>query len=304
LSFTQNIGDLHQSGLHGLDRVARFGRDGDDDGDGLPNHWELAHGLNPGIADDTGNLDHDFGCFLGCGYWTNADELSYGTDPNNDDTDGGGEMDFSEILWNQDPSGGPEDDQVEIPTSFSVTPGNGENVITYDARPGDSNYWLLWSTDVTLGDILDNLLDIGTTGIYTHTSLTNGNDYYYLLVAVRDGHISGFADMNSARPSLDPVPPQGNVLINNNAERAGSRDVTLTLFATPDAVEMLLSNTSEFTGATWEPFTGTRAWHIVPTAEGVAFVYARFRDAAGNVSGIAVDGILPPRELYIPVILR
>ncbi len=270
----------------------------------MPLHWELANGFNPGVAEDTGNPDHDFGCVIGCGYWINSNEFLYGTDPNNDDTDGGGEMDFSEIWWEQDASGGPEDDQVEIPTSFSVTPGNAENIITYDARPEDSAYVLLWSNDVNLDDILSNFLDIGTTGIYTHTGLTNGIEYYYLLVAVREGHISGFADQVSAKPSLDPTPPQGNVLINNNAERAASRDVTLTLYATEDAVEMLLSNTSDFSGATWEALSSTRAWQIIPTPEGSAFVYARFRDLTGNVSDIAVDGILVPHDGYLPVLLR
>jgi hypothetical protein len=277
--------------------------DDDTDGDGLPNHWELAHGLNPGLADDTGNPDLDIACPFGCVYWINSFEYQYGTDPNNDDSDGGGEMDGSEILWGQDPLA-PQDDMVEIPTGFAVTAGNGDNVITYDARPFDDTNLLFWSTDPQMGDLLDHLVDIGNTGVYTHTSLSNDTRYYYLLVAIRDGHMSGYADQVSAKPALDPYPPQGNVLINNDELQASSLDVVLTFFATEDAVEMLVSNSSDFAGAVWEPLADTKDWHIWPTPEGAAFVYARFRDEAGNTSDIAVDGILAPSMVFIPIISR
>jgi hypothetical protein len=69
-------------------------------------------------------------------------------------------------------------------------------------------------------------------------------------------------------------------------------DVVLTFFATEDVVEMLVSNSPDFADAAWDPPANTLDWHISPTPEGTAFVYARFRDEAGNVSEIAVDGIL------------
>jgi hypothetical protein len=195
---------------------------------------------------------------------------------------------------------------VEIPTSFAVSPGTGENVITYDARPGDDTYWLLWSTDPEMADALapEQRMDIGATGIYTHTGLTNGTPYYYLLLAWRGGHMSGFADRVAATPALDPTPPRGTVLIAGNAMRAPAYDVTLTLYATDDAVEVLLANDADFSGANWQPLADTLPWRIVATPEQVAFVYARFRDAAGNVSEVAMDGILLPHETYLPMIVR
>jgi hypothetical protein len=275
--------------------------DDDTDGDGLPDQWELAHGLHPSLPDDSANPDLDLICAYGCIHYKNSFEYLYGTDPNNDDSDGGGEMDGSELLWGQDPNG-PEDDMVEIPTSFAVTPGTNENVITYDARPADDTNYLFWSTDPQMGDLLAHMVDIGNTGFYTHTGLTNDTTYYYLLVAVRAGHMSGYAKKIAATPALDPTPPQGNVLINNDALRANSLNVVLTIYTTDDAVEMLISNVPEFTGAEWEPLADTRNWRISITPEGAAFVYARFRDAAGNVSDVAIDGILAPLTLYLPVI--
>jgi len=58
------------------------------DGDGLPDDWEIAHGLNPGF--DDADLDWD-----GDGL-TNLEEYLRGTDPFNPDTDGDGILDGDE----------------------------------------------------------------------------------------------------------------------------------------------------------------------------------------------------------------
>lgn len=138
----------------------------------------------------------------------------------------------------------------------------------------------------------------------SHTGLTNDTTYDSLLVALRDSHISGFADQASARPAVDPTPPEGNVLINGDAPQAFTLDVTLSLYASDDATGMLIANTPDFVGATWEPFASTRTWRIAPGSSEATFIYVRFRDGAGNVFDIAADGILAPRTLYLPVLLR
>ncbi|WP_242344289.1 PKD domain-containing protein [Anaeromyxobacter terrae] len=69
---------------------------GDSDCDGLPDDWELAHGLSPfwagdALADPDGDgLD-------------NLHELAYGTDPRNADSDGDGFADGEEVLAGTDP---------------------------------------------------------------------------------------------------------------------------------------------------------------------------------------------------------
>jgi hypothetical protein len=68
------------------------------DGDGLPDDWEIAHGLNPGFND--ASLDSD-----GDGL-TNWEEYLRGTDPLNPDTDGDGILDGEDRERDTDGQGG------------------------------------------------------------------------------------------------------------------------------------------------------------------------------------------------------
>lgn len=64
---------------------------GDSDGDGLPDDWELANGLNPNDPVDAfEDPDNDS--------LSTADEFTRGTDPANPDTDGDGLLDGEEVL--------------------------------------------------------------------------------------------------------------------------------------------------------------------------------------------------------------
>jgi len=67
-----------------------FGGGVDSDGDGIPDDYEIAHGMNPNDPTDAQlDFDHDG--------LTNLQEFLLGTDPNNPDTDGDGLSDGDEV---------------------------------------------------------------------------------------------------------------------------------------------------------------------------------------------------------------
>ena len=61
----------------------------DTDSDGMPDGWEVDHGLNPAVKDDTGDADSD--------ELLNFDEYDRGTDPQNPDSDSDGLWDGQEV---------------------------------------------------------------------------------------------------------------------------------------------------------------------------------------------------------------
>jgi len=68
----------------------------DSDGDGLPNSWELEHGLNPADPFDPSDPDHDG--------LSNLQEFQLGLDPRNPDTDGDGMGDGTELARGLSPT--------------------------------------------------------------------------------------------------------------------------------------------------------------------------------------------------------
>jgi hypothetical protein len=86
------LGNLYYYKLEDIDVYGQRNLHGpicvDWDGDGLPDDWEIKHGLNPWLND--ANLDSD-----GDGL-TNLEEYELGTDPFNPDTDGDGILDSDE----------------------------------------------------------------------------------------------------------------------------------------------------------------------------------------------------------------
>ena len=85
---------------------------GDTDKDGMPNVWEIQFGLNPNDAQDaTKDVDNDG--------LNNLNEYQYGTNPTNPDSDGGGQLDGSEVKAGLDPLDPSDDHGLPTPAGSS-----------------------------------------------------------------------------------------------------------------------------------------------------------------------------------------
>ena len=278
----------------------------DENGNRLPDCWEKEHQVDDPEADnDKDGLN-------------NYCEFTIGTDPNDSDTDDGGESDGSEVPQCKfDPNGqnphDPADDRVRGLGSVTVRPELvGEKpVIVIRWGP-------LLLGELKWVDIFRRMVDeagnpkedwklireLVDGNEYTDEDVDPGSSYEYLVVPVAEEAIGPGESSPPVMASEDPYPPSGSVLINNGDETTNSLLVTLNLSAedtreshdgdpsesqtdTPvNELEMRLSNSPDFAGADWMPFQAlVENWDLGDVEPGeVATVYVQFRDKAGNVS--------------------
>jgi hypothetical protein len=127
------------------------------------------------------------------------------------------------------------------------------------------------------------------TKAYTLSSATNGA--YNLRVWFRDAADNRTACLPAQTVTLDSqAPGSPSIAINYGAPSTTSGIVTLALSAS-DAGEMRVSENSGFNDAAWVPYTATRTFTL-SAGNGVKTVYAEFRDAADNRSGVVNDTIV------------
>ncbi|MFB3787507.1 MAG: C25 family cysteine peptidase [bacterium] len=276
--------------------------DPDPDKDGMPSRWENLYGLNPLVDDAKGDLDQD--------QLPNLDEYVNGTIPNDPDSDHGGENDRSELGNNRN-NYDPRDDQLPRPIDCGVVdvvidipsqiPQPKTNLVYF---PLSKAYRRI---HIFRGDSPNNLvefkvLDVGDVknGVWPDEGLTNGKTYYYQIVAEGEsGALSAPSRVFAGTAKDDPVPPKGWIKINNGAGLADSLQVKLDLDTSDDAKEMRISNDAPQSGAAWKAIAPVvQNWVIQPNSKGnFAYVYAKFRDAAGNESVLYNDSVrLVPDE--------
>jgi hypothetical protein len=98
----------------------------------------------------------------------------------------------------------------------------------------------------------------------------------------------------TASVTLDRTAPQNcKVIIDNDAKYNNNplKSAVLEIDA-DDATSMMVSNRADFLGATWIDYTsGINNW-LLDGLDGEKTVYAKFKDAAGNISEIVKDQII------------
>ncbi len=120
-------------GVFELDVEATFA---DTDGDGMPDAWEQAHGLNVGVNDAAGDLDSDG--------LSNYLEYVSNTDPQNPDSDGDGYSDGVEYLNGTDPN-----DPNSIPGNLAK---EGTGLIGTESAVGVDTPWANAGAETSIND--------------------------------------------------------------------------------------------------------------------------------------------------------
>jgi hypothetical protein len=270
----------------------------------MPSRYELLHSCLKPTIDDAAEDPDDDGI-------RNYDEWDQGFDPCNPDTDRGGEADRSEFKRVAN-AFDPQDDAMPKPIDPEVIDYVLDHLPKPDLKP-ESNLirypvaaayakMRLWRSVGAGGPftIVAEFDAKANGGLYRDAGLTNNVQYCYKIAGL---DLSGNAGTPShvfcGTPKADPFPPIGRVTIENDKPIVTSATVKLTLGADDrDATEMIIANEPTFAGASWEPFAENKVWTLAASS-GYAIVYARFRDAAGNVSRIYQDDVTiePPLSL-------
>ena len=285
----------------------------------LPDTWEKENNVsNPEGDPDLDKLN-------------NYQEYAHGTDPNDSDSDDGGEQDGSEVFGGRDPLE-PSDDLIEAPDFLQVQPWKNAVILRYDFKRV-YDLMRLYRATGPAGPWEDLKLVPGlpATGVYTDTLLTNGQEYFYrteavIIPEILTGELApqvvGAVEIVSAVltsegviPSADPLLPEAHVLVNNDQATTSSLNVMLTfipyegegtdaLEAFEDISEVMISNTPDFTGAIWQMFEQGIPWKLDADPGEIGTVYVRFRDKSGNLSiSPESDSILFQFVLqYLPLI--
>jgi hypothetical protein len=91
------------------------------------------------------------------------------------------------------------------PGSLSAVPGNAQVIISWTAVSGAMSYNLYWSTTSGVTTSTGTKI-VGVTSPYTHTGLTNGTTYYYIVTAANAGGESSASNQANAAPQAPAVP--------------------------------------------------------------------------------------------------
>lgn len=94
------------------------------------------------------------------------------------------------------------------------------------------------------------------------------------------------------------APKECQAVMDGGAESTSepNKYVSLALTAPKDVQFVMISNTESFYGAKWRLYTPNVKWKLAGENDGERTVYVKFKDRAGNISGIFSDSIMLQRS--------
>lgn len=138
----------------------------------------------------------------------------------------------------------------------------------------------------------DTIVGIGTgAGLGANDSAVtipfNLPDGTYNLILVAIDSAYNVSDATTiSNVLIDTVRPGASFTIQGGGETT-TRDVTLSITAQDNPVQMIVSESSTFAGASWEPFAATKTFQL-SDGDGLKHIYMKVKDAAGNESATEI----------------
>lgn len=166
------------------------------------------------------------------------------------------------------------------PNLFSISINGGDNItnsreVTLNmVAPADCQYMMVANTNDFSGSQWESF---AATKSWILTPEAGIKTVYALF---RDAYGNTTSGALSDNITLQLLPYQYSISVENGAIYSYSRDVTITLAAPPGTSFMKISTNPSFSGAQWETYSVSKNWHIAsPFDNGdLVIFYARFRD--------------------------
>ncbi|MBU3924335.1 DUF5018 domain-containing protein, partial [Patescibacteria group bacterium] len=132
---------------------------------------------------------------------------------------------------------------------------------------------------------------------YTVTAEDITIQAYLVTVTIATGGGGGGGGGGGYTPPTSAV-TNTSISINSGAASTNNPAVALTIGAT-NAAKMAISNSTDFSGATWETYAVSKAWTLT-SGDGTKTVYIKFQDSAGIATVAISDAITLDTSIIIP----
>jgi uncharacterized delta-60 repeat protein len=189
-----------------------------------------------------------------------------------------------------------EEEPPPSPINVVATAGNGEVTIQWDLVPRGDSYNIYWSTSANVTTSGTKIT--GATTPHTHTGLTNGTTYYYVVTAENIYGESAVSNEVSATPQASPPPsPPANV-----TATAGNGEATITWSAVTGATSYhIYWSTSPNVSTSDTKIAGTTSPYIhTGLSNGTAYYYVVTAENSHGESAVSNEASTTPQAVGQP----